>query len=102
MIRIDRVVHEPVRLQIMTVLSAVEWLDFPSLCQTLELTRGNLSTHINRLERRRYIRVKKRIIGKIPHTHYRLTEAGRKALANYWVAVDTIRGLETAWAKTEG
>jgi len=96
MMYIDRVIHEPVRLKIMTVLSGVEWADFPSLCRVLDLTRGNLSAHISRLERRKYVQVDKRIIGRIPHTQYRLTGAGRKALADYWLAIDAIRALAAA------
>jgi DNA-binding MarR family transcriptional regulator len=91
--RLDRVVHEPVRLQILTVLSGVEWADFPSLCRMLGLTRGNLSAHSGRLERAGYVRVQKSIIGKIPHTQYRLTPKGRKVLNQYWAATDAIRRL---------
>ncbi|MEN6427424.1 MAG: transcriptional regulator [Phycisphaerales bacterium] len=90
---IDRVIHEPARLQILMVLSGVEWADFASLCRLLELTRGNLSVHTSRLERSDYIRVSKSIVGKIPHTQYRLTPRGRKALDAYWAAMHEIRGL---------
>jgi DNA-binding MarR family transcriptional regulator len=89
--RIDSVIHEPARLRIMTALSAVDWADFPSLCRLLGLTRGNLSAHITRLERGGYVQVKKSIVGRMPHTQYRLTPKGRKALQEYWVAIDEIR-----------
>ena len=92
-IRIDRVIHEPARLQIVTVLSPVAWADFPSLCRLLKLTRGNLSAHISRLERAGYIQVKKSIIGRIPHTQYRLTPKGCRVLKDYWAAMDKIRRL---------
>ncbi|UCD51909.1 MAG: transcriptional regulator, partial [Phycisphaerales bacterium] len=90
MMPVDRLIHEPVRLKIMMVLSGVAWADFPSLCRMLDLTRGNLSAHISRLERRKYIRVKKTIIGKVPHTQYQLTKAGHRALERYWVVMDEI------------
>ena len=90
-VRIDPVIHEPVRLVIVTVLSRVEWADFPSLCRRLGLTRGNLSSHVACLERHRYVQVEKSIIGKVPHTQYRLTPAGRRALQEYWAALDEIR-----------
>jgi DNA-binding MarR family transcriptional regulator len=90
-VRIDRVIHEPARLQIMTVLSGVDWADFPSLCRDLGLTRGNLSAHCGRLEQAGYVQVKKSIIGRIPHTQYRLTSKGRKVLKEYWAAMDQIR-----------
>jgi DNA-binding MarR family transcriptional regulator len=72
-------------------LSAVEWADFPSLCQALGLTRGNLSAHVTRLERGGYVQVKKSIVGRMPHTQYRLTPKGRQALKEYWAALDEIR-----------
>jgi DNA-binding MarR family transcriptional regulator len=90
-VRIDRVIHEPARLQIMTVLSGVDWADFPSLCRDLRLTRGNLSAHCGRLEQAGYVQVKKSIIGRIPHTQYRLTAKGRKVLKEYWADMDQIR-----------
>ena len=88
---IDRVIHEPARLQIMMVLAGVEWADFPSLCRVLGLTRGNLSAHSRRLEQGGYIQVKKSIIGRMPHTQYRLTPRGRRVLREYWAAIDRIR-----------
>ena len=93
---IDREIHEPARLGIMTLLSAAEWTDFPSICLTLHLTRGNLSSHTARLERRGYVQVNKRIIGRVLHTQYRLTKTGRKALRDYWSALDAIRKLGQA------
>ncbi len=93
MMPIDRVIHEPVRLKVMTVLSGVVRADFPSLCRMLGLTRGNLSAHTACLERGGYIQIKKSIIGKVPHTQYRLTSKGRKALRKYWAAMEEIRQL---------
>lgn len=90
---INRVIHEPARLKIMTALSRVLWADFPSVCRNLGLTRGNLSAHVARLERGGYVRVSKAIVGKVPYTQYRLTGKGRKALDEYWAALDTIRNL---------
>ena len=77
----------------MTALSGVAWADFPSLCHLLGLTRGNLSAHVARLERRGYVRVRKSILGRMPHTQYRLTPRGRRALQEYWAALDEIRAL---------
>lgn len=92
-VHIDRVIHEPARLQIVTALSAVAWADFPSLCRMLGLTRGNLSAHCSRLEQAGYVQVKKSIVGRIPHTQYRLTPKGRRVLQEYWAAMDGIRQL---------
>ncbi len=89
--QINPVIHEPARLKIMTALSGVEWADFPSLCGVLGLTRGNLSAHASCLEHNGYIRVEKSIVGRVPHTEYRLTPRGRRALEEYWAALDAIR-----------
>lgn len=72
-------------------LSGVLWADFPSLGRRLRLTRGNLSAHVARLECSGYVQVKKSIVGRMPHTQYRLTLKGRKALQEYWAALDEIR-----------
>jgi DNA-binding MarR family transcriptional regulator len=90
-VRIDPVIHEPARLRIMMALSGILWADFPSLCRLLGLTRGNLSVHVARLERAGYVQVRKSIVGRMPHTQYRLTPKGRKALREYWAALDEIR-----------
>jgi DNA-binding transcriptional ArsR family regulator len=91
---LDRVIHEPARLRILTVLSGVEAADFNFLLSTLGLSKGNLSTHADRLEKAGYIEVMKAFNGKIPHTDYRLTPGGRKALAGYWSALDRIRATK--------
>ena len=91
MSEIDRTVHEPARLRIMTLLSGVDEADFNFLLSTLGLTKGNLSTHIDRLERAAYVNVTKSFNGKIPHTAFRLTRSGKKALAEYWKALEEIR-----------
>ena len=93
---IDLEIHEPARLGIMTLLSSSAWTDFASLCLVLKLTRGNLSSHLARLERCGYIQVKKSIVGRVPHSGYRLTQSGRKALGDYWSAIDAIRKLGKA------
>jgi DNA-binding MarR family transcriptional regulator len=65
---IDHVIHEPPRLKILMVLSAVQRADFPSLCRILGLTCGNLSAHASQLERSGYIRVSKGVVGWVLHT----------------------------------
>ncbi len=88
---LDRTVHEPARLRIMMTLSGVDVADFKFLLSVLGLTNGNLSSHMERLERAGYIEIIKSFEGKIPHTDYHLTESGRNALSNYWVSLDEIR-----------
>lgn len=83
LIDVDRVIHEPARLMIVAVLSAVEKADFLFLLNATELTRGNLSSHLSRLEEAGYVEIEKTFDGKTPRTICRLTEAGREALAAY-------------------
>jgi len=92
---LNRIIHEPARLRLMTLLSGVEQADFNFLINTLGLTKGNLSAHTERLEQAGYVAITKTFQGKIPHTAYRLTPAGRQALAAYWVALDGIRDLHS-------
>ncbi len=89
----DRVIHEPARLRIMMILSGVDTVDFSFLVSTLGLTKGNISSHMSRLEQAGYVEVRKSFNGKIPHTDYRLTAPGHEALADYWSALDQIRGV---------
>lgn len=90
---IDKIIHEPARLRIMMILSGVEQADFNFLLTTLNLTRGNLSRHIEKLESANYIQVNKTFKGKMPNTSYQLTQKGTKALAKYWENLDAVRQL---------
>jgi DNA-binding MarR family transcriptional regulator len=80
---LDRVIHEPARLMIMTVLYAVSEADFIYLQNECGLTQGNLSSHLGRLEEERYVLVAKTFKGKYPLTICSLTEKGRKAFEEY-------------------
>lgn len=91
MSELDRVIHEPVRLRIMSILSGVDRADFKFMLSTLGVSKGNLASHIDKLEQAGYVDVQKSFNGKMPHTEYRMTNAGRIALANYWAELDVIR-----------
>ena len=80
---LDRVIHEPGRLMIVALLSAVERSDFLYLQHETGMNKGTLSSHISRLEEAGYVEVEKTYRGKVPQTLLRLTAAGRKALAEY-------------------
>ena len=80
---LDRVIHEPARLMIMTVLYAVSEADFIYLQNECGLTQGNLSSHLARLEEERYVHVSKTFKGKYPLTVCSLTSKGRKAFEEY-------------------
>ena len=80
---LDRLIHEPARLLIVTILSTVESADFLFLQRETELTKGNLSAHLSRLEEAGYITIEKEFIGKKPHTTISLTTQGRAAFREY-------------------
>jgi DNA-binding transcriptional ArsR family regulator len=80
---IDRVIHEPARLAIATILSLVESADFLYLQRETGLTRGNLSFHLAKLEEAGYVSIEKTYRGRIPLTLVRLTPAGDTALRQY-------------------
>jgi DNA-binding MarR family transcriptional regulator len=80
---LDRLIHEPGRLLIVALLSGVEEADFLYLQKQSGLTKGNLSSHISKLEEAGYLEVEKKYKGKIPLTTLRLTPAGRDAFAFY-------------------
>ena len=80
---IDRVIHEPARLLILAYLSVVKSADFLFLMNQTGLTRGNLSSHLSKLEAAGYIVIKKEFLDKKSHTMLQLTEGGRKAFKQY-------------------
>jgi DNA-binding transcriptional ArsR family regulator len=73
-ISIDRIIHEPARLIILAYLFVVESADFLFLMRQTGLTRGNLSSHMSKLEAAGYVEVKKEFVDKIPHTLLSLTD----------------------------
>ena len=81
--RIDRLVHEPARLLILANLYVVESADFVFLMHQTGLTRGNLSSHLGKLESAGYVEIKKEFVDKIPRTLLRLTPQGRDAFRAY-------------------
>jgi DNA-binding MarR family transcriptional regulator len=80
---LDRLLHEPSRLLIASILFSVEEADFLYLLNATNLTRGNLSTHLARLEEAGYVQIEKTFKGKLPRTICRLTPLGRTAFENY-------------------
>ena len=79
----DRLVHERIRLGIVSALAVNEALAFNDLKQMLGTTDGNLSVHARRLEEADYIECQKSFEGRVPRTEYRLTPRGRRALEEY-------------------
>ncbi len=80
---LDRLIHEPARLMIVTILAAAESADFLYLERETGLTRGNLSAHLSKLEAAGYVKIVKTYKGKLPLTVCRLTAEGQKAFSAY-------------------
>ena len=87
---IDKLIHEPARLQLMASLYVVDAADFVFLLRQTGLTGGNVSSHMSKLEAAGYVDVQKSFVGKRPQTVFRLTEKGREAFRKYR---DTMKGL---------
>jgi DNA-binding MarR family transcriptional regulator len=88
--RIDAVIHERVRLAIVSALAVAPEMSFNELKATLSLTDGNLSAHARTLEEARYIEIRKSFKGRRPLTTMRLTGKGRRAFRRY---LDTLKRI---------
>ena len=80
---VDRLLHEPSRTIIVAILYAIESADFLYLQREAGLTKGNLSAHLSKLEKAKYVKIEKTYKGKIPLTLCQITDKGRKAFENY-------------------
>lgn len=80
---LDRTIHEPVRLGIVSALAGCESMTFNELKDLLKTTDGNLSVHARKLEENEYLSCEKSFEGRIPRTTYRLTSQGKRALETY-------------------
>ena len=87
---LDRLIHERMRLGIVSALAANESLTFNDLKNLMNTTDGNLSVHARKLEDSGYIACTKSFEGRLPKTEYKLTVAGRRALENYLSHMETI------------
>ena len=80
---VDRLIHERIRLGMVSALAVNESLSFNDLKKLLKTTDGNLSVHARRLEEAEYVVCEKSFVGRVPKTVYRLTPTGRQALEQY-------------------
>ncbi len=80
---LDRLIHERIRLGIVSALATNDSLSFNDLKRILKTTDGNLSVHARKLEDAQYISCSKYFEGRVPRTQYRLSAAGRRALSQY-------------------
>ena len=80
---LDRIIHERLRLGMVSALAVNEWLTFNELKALLRTTDGNLSIHARKLEEAQYVQCNKSFEGRVPRTRFKLTPLGRKALERY-------------------
>jgi DNA-binding MarR family transcriptional regulator len=80
---LDPMLHERGRLAIVSVLAALDRISFTELRDTLEMTDGNLSVHLQKLEEKGYVAIEKKFVGRRPQTTCSLTKSGRHAFAKY-------------------
>ena len=99
---LDRLIHDPSRLAILTALSACERADFLFLQRITGLTKGNLSSHLMKLEEARLIEIEKRFVDKKTQTFARLTGPGREAIEGYWREMDALRKSAARWRPATG
>lgn len=98
---LDRLIHEPARLAILTALSACRKADFMFLLRLTGLTRGNLSTHLAKLEAGGLVRIDKRFVGRKPNTLVALTATGRRAIESHWQKLEELRADSRQWSPDE-
>src|SRR6187549_2825163 len=87
---LDRIIHEPIRLGIVSALAGCDSMTFNELKELLRTSDGNLSVHARRLEEADYVSCNKTFDGRIPKTEYRLTAAGRRALEKYLAHMEAL------------
>jgi DNA-binding transcriptional ArsR family regulator len=93
----DRLVHEPARLAILTVLEACRSADYLALQSLTGLTQGNLASHLITLETEGLVVIEKRVKGKVIHTRVRVTREGRNRYRRHCLRLETLRKTAQEW-----
>lgn len=94
---LDRLIHEPARLSILTALASCKSTDYLFLQRLTGLTGGNLSSHLSKLEEGGLIQIEKRFVDKRPNTQVQITEKGRIAIERHWIQLETLRKDSLMW-----
>jgi DNA-binding MarR family transcriptional regulator len=97
----NRLVHEPARLAILTVLSSCDSADFLFLEQVTGLSKGNLSVQLTNLEGAGLVEIRKEAAGKRTHTMAALTNQGREEIEDYWETMDQLRSYRLSRLKPQ-
>jgi DNA-binding MarR family transcriptional regulator len=98
---LDKLIHEPARLAIMTALSACRSADFTFLQRLTGLTQGNLSGHLAKLEEAGLLQLDKQFVGKRPNTTVSLTAEGRRAIEQHWQQLQNLQEKARQWKPEE-
>jgi DNA-binding MarR family transcriptional regulator len=88
--QLDKAFENRIRLGVMSVLSVNEWVEFNELKQLLGVTDGNLASHISALEKKGFITIRKKFLGKKPNTSFQITETGRNAFEHHLKALEVL------------
>lgn len=90
--QLNKAFESRVRLGIMSILMVSEWVDYKEIKERLDLTDGNLASHINGLEKLKFITIRKRFVGKKTNTSYKVTKTGKKAFQDHINALEKLIG----------
>lgn len=90
--KLNKAFENRIRLGIMSMLVVNEYVDFKAMKETLDVSDGNLASHLSALEKKEYIEVRKQFIGKKPNTSYRATKLGRQAFRSHLDALEELLG----------
>lgn len=94
---LNRLIHEPARLSILTILASCQSADYLFLQRLTGLTGGNLSSHLAKLEEGGLIELEKRFVDKRPNTLVQITEKGRAAITHHWEQLENLRKDSQSW-----
>ena len=94
---LDKLLHEPARLSLMTALNACQSADFLALQRLTGLTSGNLSIHLSKLEDAGLVIQSKQFVNKRPNTQIKITEKGRQVIEQHWQQLENLRRDAQNW-----
>jgi DNA-binding transcriptional ArsR family regulator len=94
---LDKLIHEPARLAILSALSSCESADFTALRRLTGLSDGNLSVQLGKLDEAKLLSMQKQFVGKKPNTRVKITKKGFDALQRYWEQLNAIKQNADAW-----
>jgi DNA-binding transcriptional ArsR family regulator len=94
---LNKLLHEPARLAIISALSACQAADFVFLQRLTGLSKGNLSGHLSKLEAGGIVEIHKEFVGKLPRTVVNLTETGRRSTEAYWDQLERLKREAVRW-----